>query len=101
MTDVKKFIVEEDKTAFNTLKMLTQRQQTKTNLIENAKGKLLTEDIAIYKLWTEYGTELYNYKLNKKSPQIVGLGPLMCSQLFWPVNFDANQLNSLVHLPLL
>ena len=31
------------KTAFNTLKLLTQRQQTKTNLIDNAKSKLLTE----------------------------------------------------------
>ena len=37
------------KTAFNTLKLLTQRQQTKTNLIENAQGKLLTEDKAIHK----------------------------------------------------
>ena len=32
------------KMTFNTLKLLTQRQQTKTNLSENAKGKLLTED---------------------------------------------------------
>ena len=34
----------------------------------------------------------------KKSPQIVGLGPPMCSQIFWPVNVNANQLNILVHL---
>ena len=38
---------------------------------------------------------------NKLSPQVVGLGPPMCSQIFRPVNFDANQLNILVHLPLL
>ena len=38
---------------------------------------------------------------NKKSPQIVGLGPPMCSHIFWPVNFNANQLNILVYLPLL
>ena len=36
---------------------------------------------------------------HKKSPQIVGLGPPMRSQIFWPVNFNANQLNILVHLP--
>ena len=51
------------KTAFNTLKLLTQRQQTKTNLFENAKGKLLTEDKTMQKRWTEYYVELYNYKL--------------------------------------
>ena len=40
--------------------------------------------------------------LNKqKSPRIVGLRPPMCSQIFWPVNFDANQLNILVYLLLL
>ena len=50
-------------TAFNTLKLLTQRQHTKTNLIENAKSELLTENKAIHKRWTEYCTELYNYKL--------------------------------------
>ena len=30
-------------TASNTLKLLTQRQKTKTNLIENVKAKLLTD----------------------------------------------------------
>ena len=37
------------KAAFNTLKLLTQRQQTKTNSIENTQGKLLTEDRSITK----------------------------------------------------
>ena len=50
------------KAAFNTLKLLAQRQQTKTNVFENAKGKLLTYDKALHKRWTEYCTELYNYK---------------------------------------
>ena len=36
---------------------------TKTKLIENAKGKFLTEEKAIHKRWTEYGTELCNYQL--------------------------------------
>ena len=49
--------------AFNTLRLLTQRQQMKMNSTENAKGKLLTEDKAIHKQWTEYCTEPYNYKL--------------------------------------
>ena len=43
----------------------------------------------------------YIHFMNKKSPQIVGLGPPVCSQIFGPVNFNANQLNVLVHLPLL
>ena len=36
-----------------TLKLLTQRQQRKTNSIENPNGKLLTKDNAIHKCWTE------------------------------------------------
>ena len=36
--------------------------------------------------------------MDKKCPQIEGLGPPMCSHIFWPVNFNANQLNILVHL---
>ena len=48
---------------FDTLKLLTQRQQTKTNLIEHAKGKLLAEDKAINKRLTESCAELCNYNL--------------------------------------
>ena len=40
--------------AFNTL--------SKTNLVENAKDKLLTEDKAIQKLWAEYCTELFGVR---------------------------------------
>ena len=40
----------------------TRHRQTKTKLIENAKGKLLTEGRAIHKNWTEYCMELYNNK---------------------------------------
>ena len=46
-----------------TRKLLTQRQQTKTKLIDNIKGKLITEEKAIHKRWTEYCMELYKYKL--------------------------------------
>ena len=49
--------------AFNSLKLLTQRQQTKAKLIENANTKLLTEETAIHKRCTEYYTEMCNSKL--------------------------------------
>ena len=39
------------KAAFNTLKLLTQRQQTKTRLIEITNYKLLTEEKVIHKRW--------------------------------------------------
>ena len=54
---------------FDTPKLLTQRQQTKTKLIENTTGKILTEEKAIHKQWTEYCTELHNYKLTRASQQ--------------------------------
>ena len=54
---------EYEKAAFDTLKLLTRQQQTKTELIENTKGKHLTEEKAIHKRWTECCTELCNYKL--------------------------------------
>ena len=46
--------------AFDTV--LTHRKQTQTKLIENMKGKILTEEKATRKRWTEYCTELHNYK---------------------------------------
>ena len=52
--------------AFNTLKLLTRRQQAKTELgplIENKKGKVSTEEKAIHKRWTDWSMELCNYKL--------------------------------------
>ena len=54
-----------EKESVNTLKLLTQRQQTK--LIENTKDKFLTENKAIHKRWTEYCTELYNHKLKTEA----------------------------------
>ena len=39
--------------------------------------------------------------INKKSPQILGLGPMLCWQILWPANFNVNPLNILVHLQLL
>ena len=42
-----------------------RQQQTETKLIENMKAKLLTEEKAIHKRWTEYCTELLNHKQKK------------------------------------
>ena len=44
---------------------------------------------------------LTQQKTEQESPQIVGLRPPMCSQIVYMVNFNANQLNILVHLQLL
>ena len=51
------------KAAFDTLKSVTGAQQTKTKLIENTNSKLLAEEKAIHKRWTEYCMGLYNYKI--------------------------------------
>ena len=58
------------KTVFHTLKLLTQRQQTKKKAIHKQIHKSTTNPQtihkskkAIHKRWTEYCTELYNWKL--------------------------------------
>ena len=51
------------KMAYDTLKLLTRPQQTRTSVIEDKKGEVLTEEAAVIKRWTEYCEELYNYKL--------------------------------------
>ena len=54
--------------------------------------------------WQQHQAKAINQhqdERNKKSLQIVGLRPPMCSQIFQPVNFNANQLSILVHLQLL
>ena len=48
-TDVKKLIQESEQAAFNTLKSLTQQQQTTTTLLENTMDKLTTDEKAIHK----------------------------------------------------
>ena len=45
---------ETSKAAFDTLKLLIWQQQAKTKLIENTKGRRLTEEKVIQKSWTEY-----------------------------------------------
>ena len=51
------------KAAFDTLKLLTLRQQTETKLNENTKGNSLAQE-KVSKRGTECCTELCSYKLN-------------------------------------
>ena len=45
------------------MKKLTRKQQHKATDIENKNGSLLTNNAAVLKRWTEYGHELYSYKM--------------------------------------
>ena len=49
--------------AFKTIKDLTRSKMTRTTVIEDKKGNLLTERTAIANRWKEYCEELYNYNL--------------------------------------
>ena len=50
------------KRAYQLVKELTNEKQTHTSSIQNKTGKCLTEQQDILKRWTEYCSELYNYK---------------------------------------
>ena len=52
------------KEAYNTLKALTKTQQHKSAVIEDSRGNILTESIAVLNWWTEYCSGLYNYELH-------------------------------------
>ena len=52
------------KEAYNTLKALTKTQQYKSAVIEDSRGNILTESIAVLNWWTEYCSGLYNYELH-------------------------------------
>ena len=51
------------KVAYNTLKLLTKPHQSRTTVVEDKRGNLLTEESAIIKRWTEYCSELYNSEI--------------------------------------
>ena len=53
----------DSKKAYETLKTLTKVQQSKSSVIENKDGNLLTESSAVLTRWTEYCKELYNYPI--------------------------------------
>ena len=71
-----------------------------TKFYRNLHTRLSTNTPDMMSLST-YGWQLSKFKHDKKSPQIVGLRPPMCLQIFYLVNFIANQLNILMHLQLL
>lgn len=51
------------KQAYNTLKKLTKTEQSKTAVIEDSEGTLLTESSAVMDRWTEYCQKLYNHPI--------------------------------------
>lgn len=51
------------KKAFSTIKTLTKSQHSKSSVIEDNSGELLTESTAVLKRWTEYCQDLYNYEI--------------------------------------
>ena len=52
------------KEVYNTLKALIKIQQQKSAVIEDSSGNILTESTAVLSRWTEYRSDLYNYKLH-------------------------------------
>ena len=52
------------KRAYQLVKDLTTVKQGKATTIQDRSGKCLTEERQILNRWTEYCSELYNYKAN-------------------------------------
>ena len=52
------------KKAYQLVKDLTTVKQGKANTVQDRSGKCLTEERQILNRWTEYCSELYNYKAN-------------------------------------
>ena len=52
------------KRAYQLVKDLTIVEQGKTTTVQDHSGKCLTEEWQILNRWTEYCSELYNYKAN-------------------------------------
>ena len=55
------------KRAYQLLKDLTTVKQGKATILQDRSGKCLTEERQILNRWTEYCSELYNYKANGDS----------------------------------
>ena len=53
------------KRAYQLVKDLTTVKQGKGTTVQDRSGKCLTEERQILKRWTEYYSELYNYKANR------------------------------------
>ena len=52
------------KRAYQLVKDLTTVKQAKATTVKERSGKCLTEERQILNRWTEYCSELYNYKAN-------------------------------------
>ena len=52
------------KRAYQLVKDLTSVKQGKATTVQDRSGKCLTEERQILNRWTEYCSELYNYKAN-------------------------------------
>ena len=52
------------KRAYQLMKDLTTVKQGKATTVQDRSGKCLTEEPHILNRWTEYCSELYNYKAN-------------------------------------
>ena len=52
------------KKAYDTVKSLTKPKQSKVNSIKDKNGEVIIEKNKVLERWTEYCSELYNYKLN-------------------------------------
>ena len=53
-----------NKRAYQLVKDLTTVKQGKATTVQDCSGKCLTEEGQILNRWTEYCSELYNYKTN-------------------------------------
>ena len=56
------------KRAYQLVKDLTTVKRGKATTVQNRSGKCLTEERQILNRWTEYCSELYNYKANGDPP---------------------------------
>ena len=56
----KRMMSGKSKEAYNTLKALTKTQQHESAVIEDDKGNVMTESLAVLNRWTEYCSGMYN-----------------------------------------
>ena len=62
------------KMAYSIVKDLTTPKQGRCSAIQNKAGKCLTEEQEILERWTEYCSDLYNYKTNG-NPEVLNVPP--------------------------
>ena len=62
------------KRAYHTVKDLTSTKQERTTTIQDKSGTCLTENEDVLKRWTEYCSELYNYRATG-DPEVLNVPP--------------------------